>query len=84
VKIQIFSFNLLLNVAITAHFIFPLTGNDPHVSGENVGLYLELLQEKAAGIREIALRSDPDPDENSSTTHSIVPRPQKQRASFPM
>jgi len=85
VKFVKFSFVYkLFNVDLTASLLFPLAGNDPHVSKENVGLYLELLQEKAAGIREIALRTDPDPDENSSTTHSIVPRPHKQRASFPM
>jgi len=61
-----------------------ISGAEPNVTGTNVGLYLELLQEKAAAIREMALRTDPDPDEGSSTTHSIVLRPQKQRASFPM
>ncbi|XP_059487063.1 outer dynein arm-docking complex subunit 1 [Neocloeon triangulifer] len=65
--------------------ILQLIGGDPEVSSENVSLYLELLQENAASIRETALKTfDPEQEEESSTTHSIAPKPHKQRASFPM
>ncbi|XP_065333333.1 outer dynein arm-docking complex subunit 1 isoform X2 [Cloeon dipterum] len=65
--------------------ILQLIGGDAVVTSENVCLYLELLQENATSIREIALKTaEPDHEEESSTTQSIAARPQKQRASFPM